>query len=103
MAYSPELSTQTTLRQQSILTQVYAWMTAGLLVTGAIATFVANSPALEQLIFSNQWVYLALIICELAFVLGIGASINRLSPAVATGLFLAYAVLNGLTLSVIFL
>ncbi len=46
MSYSPTplASTDAQLRQSSIMNQVYAWMTAGLLVTGAVAAYTANSP-----------------------------------------------------------
>lgn len=104
MSYSPYLSSPTdVLRQQSVLTRVYAWMTAGLLTTGAISMAVANTPALVSLIFGNMILFFGLIIAELALVWVLSANLMRLSPAAATGMFLGYAALNGLTLSVIFL
>ena len=47
MSFSPTplASTDAQLRQSSIMNQVYAWMTAGLLVTGAVAAYTANSRA----------------------------------------------------------
>jgi hypothetical protein len=39
------------------MNRVYAWMTAGLLVTGAIASFVAGSTALTSLIFGNPLLF----------------------------------------------
>lgn len=91
------------VRESGILSQVYAWMTAGLLVTGALALFVANTPALVNIIFGNLLVFYGLIIAELALVWILSANIGRLSSGVATTMFLAYSALNGLTLSVIFL
>jgi uncharacterized protein len=91
------------LRQQSVMTQVYAWMTAGLLVTGAIAMFVASSPALVMAIVGNVFIFFGLIIGQLALVWFLSARIMELSPTAATGLFLGYAALNGLTFAVIFL
>jgi len=44
-----------------------------------------------------------LLIVELGLVVGLSWGINRISPATATLLFFAYAVLNGLTFSVLFL
>ena len=41
---TPVVSADAQLRQSSIISQVYAWMTAGLLVTGAVAAYTANSP-----------------------------------------------------------
>lgn len=104
MSYAPYATSPTdVMRQQGIMTQVYAWMTAGLLVTGAFALFVANSPTLAGIIIGNQWVFFGLIIAEFALVWWLSASISTMSPALATGSFLFYSALNGLTLSVIFL
>ncbi|NTW02419.1 MAG: Bax inhibitor-1/YccA family protein [Oscillochloris sp.] len=104
MSYSPYVSSPTdVLREQAVLTRVYAWMTAGLLTTGAIAMFVSSSSTLVNLIFGVPFLFLGLIIAELAVVWVLSANLMRLAPAVATGLFLGYAALNGLTLSVIFL
>jgi uncharacterized protein len=104
MSYSPYVSSPTdVLRRQAVLTQVYAWMTAGLLTTGAIAMFVASSPALINLILGNMIVFFGLIIAELVLVWVLAANVMRMAPAVATTMFLGYAALNGLTMSVIFL
>lgn len=91
------------LRRQSVFNQVYAWMTAGLLTTGAIAMFIANSPALVIAIVGSRLVFFGLIIAQFALVWILSANVMRLAPAVATAMFLGYAALNGLTFSIIFL
>jgi FtsH-binding integral membrane protein len=78
-------------------------MTAGLLVTGAVAAYTANSPALLTLIYGNPFAIWILFIIEIGMVIGLSAAIGRLSPGAATALFLAYSAVNGLTLSAIFL
>jgi FtsH-binding integral membrane protein len=78
-------------------------MTAGLLTTGAIAMFVASSPALVSLIFGNMFLFFGLIIAQLALVWVLSANLMRLDPAVATAMFLGYAAMNGLILAIIFL
>lgn len=104
MSYGPYAGSPTdALRRQGILTQVYAWMTAGLLVTGAIAMFVAGTPALVGAIVGNSLLFFGLIIGQLALVWVLSANLMRLAPAAATALFLGYAALNGLTFAVIFL
>lgn len=104
MSYAPYTTSPTdVLRQQSVMTQVYAWMTAGLLLTGAVAMFIAGQPALVMAIFGNPIVFFGLIIAQLGAVFGLSFAIGRISPAVATAIFLGYATLNGLTLSMIFL
>jgi hypothetical protein len=91
------------LRQQSIMTQVYAWMTAGLLSTGAVAMFVANDAGLQRAIFGNSIVFFGLIIAQLIAVFALSPIVSRFGSAVGTAVFLGYALLNGLTLSAIFL
>jgi uncharacterized protein len=104
MSYQPYLSSPTdVLRQQSVMTRVYAWMTAGLLSTGAVAMFVAGNAALVNLIFGTPFLFFGLIIAEVALVWILSANIGRMSTGMATAMFLGYALLNGLTLSVIFL
>lgn len=82
---------------------VYKWMSVGLAVTAAVAFLVAGSPAAQQVIFGNQIVFFGLIIGQLGLVVGLSAAINRLSAGAASGMFLLYSGLNGLTLSVILL
>lgn len=104
MSYGPYVGSPTdAMRRQAVMTQVYAWMTAGLLVTAAIAMFVAGSPALVGAIVGNSFLFFGLFIAQLGVVWFLSARVMSLSPAAATGLFLAYAALNGLTFSVIFL
>lgn len=82
---------------------VYSWMTFGLLLTAGIAWFVSNNEAIINLIYGNQMLFFGLIIAELGLVVGISAGIRKLSAGAASGLFLLYSALNGVTLSFIFL
>ena len=81
---------------------VYAWMAAGLALTAVVAWWVSTRPDLMQQIFRGP-VLVGLFIGQLALVWIISAATERLSAGAATGLFLLYSALNGLTLSVIFL
>jgi FtsH-binding integral membrane protein len=83
--------------------QVYAWMTAGLLVTGAVASWTASSPAMLSLVFGNPLVFWGLIIAQFILVLVLGPAIGRMAPAAGTALFLLYSALNGLTMASIFI
>ena len=85
-------------RIQSAMQQVYLWMTAGLLVTGAVSSMVMGNESILASI-SNPIVFFGLIIAEVILVIALSATIMKLSPAVATGLFLFYAMLNGITLT----
>lgn len=102
MSYTPSTFGQVSAQQRTILSQVYAWMTAGLLVTAAIAFATARSSALLDLIYGTS-VYPILVMIELVVVWFAAPRINRMSPAAAITLFLGFAALNGLTLASIFL
>ena len=86
-----------------LMRKVYVWMAFALLITGMTAFYVATSPTILNAIFTNQAVFWGLIIAELALVMGVSAAINRLSLMVATLLFILYSVINGATMSMIFL
>ena len=85
-----------------LMRKVYGWMAMALVITALTAYYVARSPQLIQLIFTNQPVLWALIIGEFGLVLGLSAAINRLSLTTATIMFVVYSVVNGATLSSIF-
>jgi FtsH-binding integral membrane protein len=86
--------------QRTFMARVYRWMFLGLGVTGGVALFTASSPALLQLVVPH---FMFLLIAELALVFGLSFAAPRVSGAVAGGLFLLYATMNGLTFSAIFL
>ena len=90
------------LTQSGFINRVFGWMTAGLALTGAVSYGIAHS-SMSEFVLANQGTYLLLILLELGVVIGLSAAINRLSATVATLGFLLFAVLNGLTLSWIFL
>lgn len=87
----------------ALMRKVYVWMTLALVITGFTAYAVATSPALLMAIVGNRFVLLGLIVAELALVVGISGAINRLSLTAATLMFVLYSVINGATLSVVFL
>ena len=86
-----------------LMRKVYVWMTLALVITGMTAYYVATSPTLMTAILTNRILFYGLIIAELALVFGVSAAINRLSLFTATLLFILYSVINGATMSVIFL
>jgi hypothetical protein len=85
------------------LQKVYFWMFFGLVVSAVAAFIVASSETLINLIFANSWIFITLIIIELGFVFVLSLFIKKISPTTARILFIIYAILNGLTLSVILL
>jgi len=98
----PRTADQVVIAQNSLIRQVYAWMGGGLLITALMAMATISSPALFSAIIGNRLVFYALIIGEIGLVIGISRAINKISASVASFLFLLYAALNGVTMSVIF-
>ena len=82
---------------------VYNWMCIGLALTGFIAFYVSNNETIMRLVFGNQIIFFGIIIAELALVFSIVGMVNKMSAGTATGLFVLYSALNGVTLSFIFL
>ena len=78
-------------------------MAAGLGLTGGIALFASSSPALMQFVFGTRFVFLGLIIVELVIVGFLSARIFNWSLGKVQAAFVGYAVLNGVTLSCVFL
>jgi len=87
----------------ALMRKVYVWMTLALVITGFTAFGVASSPGLVYTIVSNRLLFWGLVIAELALVWTVSARLDRMSLATGTMLFVLYSVLNGATLSVIFL
>ena len=88
---------------QAYMAQVYGWMTCGLLLTAFVSWYAAHTPAIINFIFSSQITFFGLIILQLGLVFVISGMVNRLSGTMATGLFMLYSALTGLTLSSIFI
>ena len=89
-------------RVSQVMKNVYVKMFLALLVTAAVSVGVALFKTdLALYIHGNRMVYWGLAILELVLVLVISARLNKLAPAMATGLFYLFAVVNGLTLSIL--
>lgn len=86
-----------------LMRKVYLWMTLALMLTGVSAYYVATSPSLLLAIFSSKLVFFGLMGAELGLVFWISSRIQSLSLATASILFCIYAILNGVTMSAIFL
>lgn len=98
----PRTADQLAIARSALIRQVYAWMGGGLLVTALLAMITVSSPAILNAVFGNRLVFYGLILGELGLVIAISGAINRLSAAMASLLFVLYAALNGITMSVIF-
>lgn len=82
---------------------VYTWMAGGLALSALTALLVASTPALLQAIVTNPILFFGLMIAEVGMVLWLSIRVHKMSARTASWVFLGYSVLNGATLSVIFL
>ena len=87
----------------SVFRKVYVWMSLALCLTGLTAMIVANNDRFIYELLQNSQMFWGIIIAELALVFVISGKIDKLSMTTATLLFIAYSVLNGVTMSLIFL
>lgn len=85
------------------MTKIYGWMAAALAISGFVAFYTSTNGSLMYRIYQNPVVLFALIIGQLALVFTISAGIRRISTSAATAAFIVYSVLNGFTLSYIFI
>ncbi len=82
--------------------KVYGWMFLGLAISGLAAYLAAFNPTVNKVVMQNPWMMFALIILELLLVIFMSFLIKKMSPTAATLCFLIFALVNGLTLSIIF-
>ena len=78
-------------------------MAAALGLSGGVAMLVGASPAIQELVFGNRLVFFGFLILEFIMVGFISARAFSMPASQAVGAFIAYALLNGITLGIIFL
>ncbi len=88
----------TTSVAATLMRKVYLWMTLALAITGFTSYYVMSSPGIMVSLFTGS-TPLILIIVELVLVVWLVAAFRRMSLTTATLLFVAYSVLNGITLT----
>ncbi|MBQ8098586.1 MAG: Bax inhibitor-1/YccA family protein [Bacteroidaceae bacterium] len=86
----------------ALMRKVYTWMALALTVTGLTALYVAGNEQLAVSVTTGGTLWV-LLIAELALVFILSGAINKLSFMTAGLMFIAYSVLNGITMSFIFL
>lgn len=93
---------QVALRERTILKNVYIWMSAGLFLTAVVAKLFVQTSLFIPFV-SNQLLFFAVIIAEFILVIRLSSQIMKMSVGQAAGSFAAYSILNGITLSSIFI
>ncbi|MBR6639809.1 MAG: Bax inhibitor-1/YccA family protein [Muribaculaceae bacterium] len=88
-------------RVTQVMKRVYVKMFLALLVTAVVAFLCGNSETVLSFMVYNSWAYWGILIVEILLVLGISSSLTRFSSPIATALFYLFAIVNGISLSVI--
>ena len=85
--------------------QVFGWMAAALAVTGGVAAAVGHDQRALHAIFRTSgfpYVFVGLLLIQLLLVGGLVRLVQHMDVFTAGAIFLGYAALSGLTISVIF-
>jgi FtsH-binding integral membrane protein len=88
---------------RSFVANVFSYMTLALAITGVAAYWFAASGNLLALLQGSSLLLWGIMLAPIGMVLIMSFAFNRLSFAALMGLFLAYSLVNGISLSVIFL
>jgi len=87
----------------SYMTKVMGWMAAGLAITFGIAYLVYTTPSLQRGLFGNDIIFYGILIAQVAVVFIMSGVINKINSTAALLMFIVYATLTGLTISIIML
>jgi FtsH-binding integral membrane protein len=90
-------------RVSAFLRSVYGWMCVGLGITAVTAFVIAASPDVVFAIARNRLLFWGLMIAQLGLVFTLSARVDRMSPGLASVLFIAYSALTGVTMSFVLL
>ena len=104
--FAPQQSTQNVAVAKSFMTQVFGWMTLAMAVTAVTAYWFSSSSSMMSTLFNFEtggmtgpgWI---VTLAPIGFVLLMSFGFQKLSPAVLTLLFVAFAILMGMSLSFI--
>ena len=87
----------------SYMTKVMGWMAAGLAITFGIAYLVYTTPSLQRGLFGSDIIFYGILIAQVAVVFIMSGVINKINSTAALLMFIVYATLTGLTISIIML
>lgn len=88
---------------QRFFVKVYGWMSFALIITGLVAIWTAGNVNIMSILTEHNWFFIGLLILEFVLVAYLVGWIMKISSQTATLIFILYSILNGFTLSVIFL
>lgn len=86
-----------------LMRNVYTWMTFALIMTGMTAYLFSHNYRLIEVVATNSLLFYGLLIGELVLVVWLSARIMKMSALMAALMFAAYAIINGITMSLLFM
>jgi hypothetical protein len=98
----PVASSAVVAEERRFITRVFAWMGAGLTLTGGVAWYVASIDGAVDWLDRKAWVLVALVVAQFVCVGALAIFVSKFSSTVAGAIFLLYSVLNGITFSFVF-
>lgn len=89
----------------SVMRNVYLWMCLGLFVTGFVSMALIYTPLFYLLVglLKIPFAFLGIMLIEIGVVWWLSARIRTLSVGASRAAFIFYAILNGITMSIVFL
>ena len=88
--------------QANFITKVFGWMAVAFIISGYTALTIARNYSLVQLVISNIVILVIIIAAQLGFVLWLSLNIKEMLPMKVMLFFVLYAMVCGLTISMIF-
>ena len=89
--------------QAAVFRMMYIWMSLALALTGFTAMIVSDNDRIMYAMMSTPATIWGVIIAEIVLVLILAAMLHRMSLGVATVMFITYSILNGVSMSTLFL
>ena len=95
---------QVALEARKFIARVYGWMAVALVLSAASAFFAAITPAVYNFLWSGRHIgFYVLVAVEILLVVILSATLQKMPVGFAGLLFVLYSIVNGMTLSAIFL
>ena len=90
-------------RENSLIRNVYLFMTAGLALTALVAWFASTNEAVLRYILLNPFGSIILVVAQFAIVFFLSSRVENMRTGSAIAAFFAYSALTGISLSSIFI
>lgn len=88
---------------QRFMVKVYGWMCFALAITGFVSLFVSHFEPLINFFMGSSFVFFGLCIAEVLLVIYLATAVQKMSLLSCAIIFIAYSILNGITLAPLFL